>query len=87
MLPGLFLCVGSRMGLFGWCSMAEIPRLGVRNLANSVVGPGRAGMFVNLIPVYGTILAITFLGENLFSYHVIGTVLVCVGIFLVLRNH
>jgi drug/metabolite transporter (DMT)-like permease len=67
--------------------LISIASLVMWNLANSVVGPGRAGMFVNLIPVYGTILAITFLGENLFSYHVIGTALVCVGIFLVLRNH
>jgi drug/metabolite transporter (DMT)-like permease len=67
--------------------LISIASLVMWNLANSVVGPGRAGMFVNLIPVYGTILAITFLGESLFSYHVIGTVLVCVGIFLVLRNH
>jgi drug/metabolite transporter (DMT)-like permease len=67
--------------------LVSIASLVMWNLANSVVGPGRAGMFVNLIPVYGTILAITFLGENLFSYHVIGTALVCLGIFLVLRNH
>ena len=57
------------------------------NLAIHVVGPGRAGMFVNLIPVYGTALAILFLGEKLFFYHVIGAALVCLGIFLVLRNH
>ena len=67
--------------------LISIASLVMWNLANSVVGPGRAGMFVNLIPVYGTILAITFLGESLFIYHVIGTALVCVGIFLVLRNH
>jgi drug/metabolite transporter (DMT)-like permease len=67
--------------------LVSIASLVMWNLANSVVGPGRAGMFVNLIPVYGTVLAITFLGENLFIYHVIGTALVCVGIFLVLRNH
>ena len=67
--------------------LISIPTQVMWNLANSVVGPGRAGMFINLIPVFGTILAITFLGENLFFYHVIGTALVCVGIFLVLKNH
>lgn len=67
--------------------LVSIATLLMWNLANSAVGPGRAGMFVNLIPVYGTILAITFLGEELFTYHIIGTALVCVGIFLVLRNH
>lgn len=57
------------------------------NLGNAVVGPGRAGMFVNLIPVYGTILAIIFLGEILYFYHVIGAALICMGIILVLRNY
>ena len=67
--------------------MISIVSLVMWNIAIGVVGPGRAGMFVNLIPVYGTILAITFLGENLYIYHVIGAALVCLGIFLVLRNH
>ena len=67
--------------------MISITSLFMWNLAIGVVGPGRAGMFVNLIPVYGTLLAITFLGESLYIYHVIGAVLVCLGIFLVLKNH
>ena len=67
--------------------LVSIGALIMWNLAISVVGPGRAGMFVNLIPVYGTILAISFLGEKLFIYHVIGITLVGAGIFLVMRNH
>ncbi len=67
--------------------LVSIATLLMWNLANSVVGPGRSGMFINLIPVYGIILAITFLGEQLFLYHIIGSALVGVGIFLVLKNH
>jgi drug/metabolite transporter (DMT)-like permease len=39
------------------------------------------------MPVYGSVLAISFLGEELFFYHVIGAVFVCAGIFMVVRNH
>ena len=32
---------------------------------NRVIGPSRAAIFINLIPVFGTALAIIFLGEEL----------------------
>ncbi|MDP2644905.1 MAG: DMT family transporter [Desulfobacterales bacterium] len=60
--------------------------IGMWNFANGVVGPNRAGVFVNLIPVYGALLAILFLGEKLYRYHVSGAALVCAGILLVVRQ-
>ena len=39
---------------------------------------------MNLLPVFGTIMAVMFLGEHLYLYHLIGVVLVCLGIFLVI---
>ena len=56
------------------------------NKGNSIVGPSRAAAFVNLLPVYGAILAILFLDEELFLYHIFGAVLVCAGIFMVVRH-
>lgn len=49
---------------------------------NRLIGPSRASIFINLIPVFGTLLAITFLGERLHGYHVMGGVLVIVGLLL-----
>ncbi|MFQ5660330.1 MAG: DMT family transporter [Gammaproteobacteria bacterium] len=57
------------------------------NVGNQILGPGRAGMFINLVPVNTAILAITFLGEHLYLYHCLGAILISCGIYFVLRNH
>lgn len=49
------------------------------------VGANRAAVFLNLIPVFGVALAVGFLGERLFAYHLAGAGLVIAGIFLVVR--
>jgi len=52
------------------------------NAGNHLIGPARAAIFINLIPVFGTVLAITFLGERLYFYHVAGGTLVALGLYL-----
>lgn len=52
------------------------------NAGNRIIGPSRASIFINLIPVFGAILAITFLDEELFLYHIVGGALVVAGLFL-----
>jgi len=49
---------------------------------NRIIGPARASIFINLIPVFGIVLAMAFLGEKLFPYHVAGGVLVVIGLVL-----
>jgi len=49
---------------------------------NRIIGPSRASIFINLIPVFGIALAIVFLDERLFAYHVAGGVLVVIGLVL-----
>ena len=56
------------------------------NRGNQLIGPSRAGIFINLIPVFAAIMAIIFLNERLHLYHVICAALICIGIFLVLRR-
>ena len=56
------------------------------NQGNQLIGPSRAGMFINLIPIFAAIMAIIFLGERLHQYQVICAALICGGIFLVLRR-
>ena len=51
-----------------------------------LIGPNRAGIFINLIPIFGTALAIAILGEPLQSYHVVALVLVVAGIWLAERK-
>jgi drug/metabolite transporter (DMT)-like permease len=46
------------------------------------VGPGRAGIFMHLMPVFGILLAALFLGERLSAYHFGGMALIFSGIAL-----
>lgn len=46
------------------------------------VGPGRAGVYMHVMPVAGTILAVTLLGETLAPFHLLGGALVFLGIAL-----
>lgn len=46
------------------------------------LGPARAGTFLHLIPVFGTIMATIFLGERLAPYHLVGAALVAGGLWL-----
>ena len=56
------------------------------NRGNQLIGPSRAGMFINLIPVFAAVMAILFLGERLHLYHIICAALIGAGIYLVLRR-
>jgi drug/metabolite transporter (DMT)-like permease len=51
-----------------------------------LVGPGRAGVFVNLVPIFGAFLAVGLLGEPLAAYHLIALALVLGGIVLAQRG-
>jgi drug/metabolite transporter (DMT)-like permease len=48
----------------------------------SLIGPGRAGVFVNLVPVFTSILAVVFLQESFEVYHAVSLGLVLGGIGL-----
>ena len=47
-----------------------------------LIGPGRAGIFVNLVPIFSSILAVNYLGETFESYHSVALLLVFAGIFM-----
>ncbi len=51
-----------------------------------LIGPGRAGLFVNLVPVFGALLAVVLIGEPFAWYHAAGLVLVLGGIGLAERR-
>ncbi|MEX5727520.1 drug/metabolite transporter (DMT)-like permease [Rhodovulum iodosum] len=50
------------------------------------IGPERAGQFLHLMPVFGTVLAVALLGERLTLTHVSGGALAVCGIVLVNRR-
>lgn len=51
-----------------------------------LVGPGRAGVFINLIPVFASILAVLLLGEAFHVYQTVALALVLGGIFWAERS-
>jgi drug/metabolite transporter (DMT)-like permease len=48
----------------------------------NLIGPNRASVFNNLIPVFGTILSVLVLGESLEPYHLVASGVVLAGIVL-----
>jgi drug/metabolite transporter (DMT)-like permease len=48
----------------------------------SQIGANRAGLFIHCMPVFSAILAVVFLREKLFVYHLVGVALVASGIIL-----
>lgn len=56
------------------------------NRGVQLIGANRAGPFLHLVPLFGTILAIVFLGERFAPFHAIGAVLVAGGITLASRR-
>ena len=70
---GAVLYVGifaSVVGFFCW------------NYGVSIVGPNRAGFTLHLLPAFGTLFAILFLGESLHLYHVVGIGTIIAGVLL-----
>lgn len=47
-----------------------------------LIGPNRGGLFINLVPIFGTFFAVTLLGEQLHIYHLVALALVLGGIAL-----
>lgn len=52
------------------------------NRGVELVGANRAGLFLHLMPVFGSLMAIVFLGESFRLFHTIGIVLILSGIVL-----
>ena len=52
------------------------------NQAVAMIGAGRAGQMINLMPLFGSLLAAFVLGEPLHAFHFAGMALILVGIAL-----
>lgn len=48
----------------------------------AAIGPGRAGIFVNLIPAFGALMSVLFLGEPFGWYQAAGLTMVTAGVVL-----
>ena len=50
--------------------------------AVAIIGANRAGIFLSLIPFFSTIMAIIFFNEQFHFFHLIGSILIVLGLFL-----
>ncbi|TNM62743.1 DMT family transporter [Aliirhizobium smilacinae] len=50
------------------------------------IGANRAGLFINLVPVFGTLLSVIVLGEDLQLFHVAALALALIGIAIAERG-
>ena len=50
--------------------------------AVGLTSPNKAGLYLNLVPIFGAILAVLILGEAFRFYHALALVLVIGGIYL-----
>lgn len=69
-----------------YCTIPSIVAYLFWNRGVAQVGPNRAGLFVHLMPLFGALLAVIFLGERLFAYHYAGAALIFAGIWLTTRT-
>ena len=51
-----------------------------------LIGPGRAGVFVNLVPVFAAVLAVVLIDEPFAAFHAVALALVIGGIWLAQRT-
>ena len=52
----------------------------------SIIGSNRSGIFLHLMPIFSTIMAIIIFGEKFMIFHFIGAVLIITGIILSSRG-
>ena len=52
----------------------------------SIIGSNRSGIFLHLMPIFSTILAILIFGEKFKNFHLIGAIFIIVGIILSSRK-
>jgi drug/metabolite transporter (DMT)-like permease len=50
--------------------------------AVEIIGANKAGIFLSLIPLFSTIFAILFYNEKFLFFHLIGSILIILGLFL-----
>ncbi len=56
------------------------------NRGIDIIGPNLGGLFICLIPVFASLLAIALLGETLRLYHIAGMSMIIVGMFIFSRR-
>jgi drug/metabolite transporter (DMT)-like permease len=58
----------------------------IQQMAIAEIGPSKASLFINLVPIISTVLAVIFLKETIEIYHIIGASMIITAVILYNRN-
>jgi len=92
--PGVSEALNRSLGSYSWSAWISIVYLGLFGSALGflwyyqgikAIGPSRAGVFINIVPISSVGLAFFFLNETIDLSLVLGAILVIVGVFLTNR--
>lgn len=56
------------------------------NRGVTALGPARAGLFIHLMPIFGTLFSVAFLGESFHPFHAISMATILLGIYLTQKS-
>ena len=76
------LSVKSAVSLVFLAIFPSVVAILIWNSAIARIGPSRSTFYMYTIPVFTAILAIPLLGESIGVYHVVGAVLIVIGVTL-----
>ena len=86
---GTHLCRSTRESFAGFAYVCIFPSLLgylFLNRGIELIGANRAAPFIHLVPVFGSVMAVVFLGERFELYHAVGYALVFAGITVATRK-
>ena len=83
---GFALSVPAVAALAYYATLPSIVAYLFWNRGVAQIGPNKAGLFVHLMPVFGALLSVIFLGERLYPYHFVGAAMIFGGIWLTTRR-
>jgi drug/metabolite transporter (DMT)-like permease len=86
MRGGFALSVPAVAALAYYATLPSIVAYLFWNRGVAQIGPNKAGLFVHLMPVFGALLSVIFLGERLYAYHFVGAAMIFGGIWLTTRR-
>lgn len=82
---GLDLSYSTLGGLLYISIFASVVAYFCWNYGVSRIGPNKAGTYLHLMPLFGAVLSMLFLGEGIHNYHLLGAALIATGIALANR--
>jgi drug/metabolite transporter (DMT)-like permease len=83
--PVIQVSFGLSAGLLYIGLFASIVAFYSWNRAIAELGPSRCAGFLNLIPMFSTLFATMFAGEHIYSYHLLGALLIISGVYVTNR--